>query len=123
MLSWDEFNQEEMPTPVTEPKIEQPPVISEVVQEALKPALDSKMGSVPTAADTDAGTKKQVSGGTANSSALQKAISDLQSLNITDGVEELEGSANRVKVDDKRMINCRADLNQLVPFKYDWAWQ
>ena len=123
MLSWDEFNQEETPTPVTEPKIEQPPVISEVVQEALKPALDSKMGSVPTAADTNTGTKKQVSGGTANSSALQKAISDLQSLNITDGVEELEGSANRVKVDDKRMINCRADLNQLVPFKYDWAWQ
>jgi ribonucleoside-diphosphate reductase beta chain len=31
--------------------------------------------------------------------------------------------AARVKVDDKRMINCRADLNQLVPFKYDWAWQ
>ncbi len=23
----------------------------------------------------------------------------------------------------RRMINCRADLNQLVPFKYDWAWQ
>ena len=21
------------------------------------------------------------------------------------------------------MINCRADLNQLVPFKYEWAWQ
>ena len=21
------------------------------------------------------------------------------------------------------MINCRADVNQLVPFKYDWAWQ
>ncbi|MDG2249967.1 MAG: ribonucleotide-diphosphate reductase subunit beta [Gammaproteobacteria bacterium] len=123
MLSWDEFNQEETPTPVTEPKIEQPPVISEVVQEALKPALDSKMESVPIAADTNTGTKKQVSGSTANSSALQKAISDLQSLNITDGVEELEGSANRVKVDDKRMINCRADLNQLVPFKYDWAWQ
>lgn len=30
---------------------------------------------------------------------------------------------NRVKVDDKRIINCRADLNQLVPFKYKWAWQ
>ncbi|WP_286975171.1 ribonucleotide-diphosphate reductase subunit beta, partial [Pseudomonas sp.] len=28
-----------------------------------------------------------------------------------------------VAVDEKRMINCRADLNQLVPFKYDWAWQ
>jgi ribonucleoside-diphosphate reductase beta chain len=121
MLSWDEFNQEETLTPVTEPKIEQPPGISKVVQDALKPAIESRVGSVPIAADTE--TKKEVSGGAVNSSALQKAISDLQSLNITEGVEELEGSANRVKVDDKRMINCRADLNQLVPFKYDWAWQ
>ena len=32
-------------------------------------------------------------------------------------------SGERVTVDQKRMINCRADLNQLVPFKYDWAWQ
>lgn len=29
----------------------------------------------------------------------------------------------RITVDQKQMINCRADLNQLVPFKYDWAWQ
>ncbi len=35
------------------------------------------------------------------------------------GQENLE----RVTVDQKAMINCRADLNQLVPFKYDWAWQ
>ena len=32
-------------------------------------------------------------------------------------------SARRVHVDDKRIINCRADLNQLVPFKYVWAWE
>ena len=32
-------------------------------------------------------------------------------------------STERVTVDQKQMINCRADLNQLVPFKYDWAWQ
>lgn len=32
-------------------------------------------------------------------------------------------SESRVKVDEKRIINCRADLNQLVPLKYDWAWQ
>ena len=31
-------------------------------------------------------------------------------------------SKKRVQVDDKYMINCKADLNQLVPFKYDWAW-
>ena len=29
---------------------------------------------------------------------------------------------SRVRVDEKRMINCRADLNQLVPVKYQWAW-
>jgi ribonucleoside-diphosphate reductase beta chain len=39
------------------------------------------------------------------------------------GLETLEIGAGRVRVDDKRIINCRADLNQLVPFKYDWAWQ
>ena len=39
------------------------------------------------------------------------------------GLEELEFGAGRLAVDDKKMINCRADLNQLVPFKYKWAWQ
>lgn len=38
------------------------------------------------------------------------------------GLEELEMGAARVQVDDKKIINCRADLNQLVPFKYKWAW-
>ena len=32
-------------------------------------------------------------------------------------------TAERIQVDDKRIINCRADLNQLVPFKYNWAWE
>ena len=58
-----------------------------------------------------------------HSRQIQQAINDLESLDISTGIEELEGSAVRVKVDDKRMINCRADLNQIVPFKYDWAWQ
>src|SRR5262245_26246781 len=29
----------------------------------------------------------------------------------------------RVKVEDKRVINGQADVNQLVPFKYKWAWE
>ena len=28
----------------------------------------------------------------------------------------------RVRVEDKRVINGRADVNQLVPLKYKWAW-
>lgn len=39
------------------------------------------------------------------------------------GLEQLEMGASRIQVDDKKIINCRADLNQLVPFKYKWAWQ
>ena len=38
------------------------------------------------------------------------------------GLEQLEMGAARIQVDDKQIINCRADLNQLVPFKYTWAW-
>jgi ribonucleoside-diphosphate reductase beta chain len=32
-------------------------------------------------------------------------------------------SRRRVRVEDKRIINARADVNQLVPFKYKWAWE
>ncbi|MCS6786189.1 MAG: ribonucleotide-diphosphate reductase subunit beta [Thiobacillaceae bacterium] len=28
----------------------------------------------------------------------------------------------RVRVEDKRIINGKTDVNQLVPFKYKWAW-
>ena len=28
----------------------------------------------------------------------------------------------RVRAEDKRVINGGADVNQLVPFKYTWAW-
>jgi ribonucleoside-diphosphate reductase beta chain len=38
------------------------------------------------------------------------------------GLESLQMGASRIQVDDKQIINCRADLNQLVPFKYRWAW-
>ncbi|QEY33503.1 ribonucleotide-diphosphate reductase subunit beta [Synechococcus sp. RSCCF101] len=39
------------------------------------------------------------------------------------GLEAIRMGEGRIRVDDKRIINCRADLNQLVPFKYEWAWQ
>ncbi len=33
------------------------------------------------------------------------------------------GSNRRISVEDKKIINCKADVNQLVPFKYKWAWE
>ncbi|WP_112285580.1 ribonucleotide-diphosphate reductase subunit beta [Prauserella muralis] len=35
----------------------------------------------------------------------------------------VERGAARVSVDDKAMINARADVNQLLPLKYGWAWE
>jgi len=48
----------------------------------------------------------------------EAAVAELEVPMVSDSTEY-----SRVTVDQKRMINCRADLNQLVPFKYDWAWQ
>jgi ribonucleoside-diphosphate reductase beta chain len=41
---------------------------------------------------------------------------------FVNGLESIDMGAARIQVDDKKIINCRADLNQLVPFKYRWAW-
>jgi ribonucleoside-diphosphate reductase beta chain len=38
------------------------------------------------------------------------------------GLGKIARGASRVRVDDKAMINCRADVNQLLPLKYRWAW-
>ncbi|HEY0616854.1 MAG TPA: ribonucleotide-diphosphate reductase subunit beta, partial [Kribbella sp.] len=38
------------------------------------------------------------------------------------GLGEIAVGASRVVVADKAMINARADVNQLLPLKYQWAW-
>ena len=124
MLSWDDFNQEDTATTGAAVSPPPPPPVdaSETpmpVQRSPEsaPAVNEASGSQGFAAQAEA---TEI---TSNVDALQKAIDELSSLDVSAGVEELEGTANRVAVDDKAMINCRADLNQLVPFKYDWAWQ
>ena len=36
--------------------------------------------------------------------------------------QALQNGFRRVRAEDKRVINGQADVNQLVPFKYRWAW-
>ena len=110
MLSWEDFDQEEIPNKTPESKIGHKSVETHNSQQAKM-----KEQELP--------VKKSSFAEAEQSNQIQQAITDLESLDLSTGIEELEGSAMRVKVDDKRMINCRADLNQLVPFKYDWAWQ
>jgi ribonucleoside-diphosphate reductase beta chain len=37
--------------------------------------------------------------------------------------EAVKPSTGRVNAADKRIINGKTDVNQLVPFKYKWAWE
>jgi len=39
------------------------------------------------------------------------------------GLAYIDTSGARVDVSEKRMINARADVNQLLPIKYKWAWE
>lgn len=50
-------------------------------------------------------------------------MTDTQSSIDTTGLGEIERGAGRISVDDKAMINARADVNQLLPLKYRWAWE
>jgi ribonucleoside-diphosphate reductase beta chain len=111
MLSWDEFNKEEGHIPVR-------PVAPKAAPRTVPQPVPVKPR-----AKVEVEAQPQAQTATNTPSALEKAINDLAELDVSAGIEELEGSASRVTVDEKRMINCRADLNQLVPFKYDWAWK
>ena len=108
MLSWEDFDQDETLNKQAE---------NTAGQNSTEIHTREKSQNQDPLEEIDLEAKKD------HSRQIQQAITDLETLDISTGVEELEGSAVRVKVDDKRMINCRADLNQLVPFKYDWAWQ
>src|SRR5690349_14884155 len=37
--------------------------------------------------------------------------------------EAVPDGFRRIRVEDKRIINGKTDVNQLVPFKYKWAWE
>jgi ribonucleoside-diphosphate reductase beta chain len=54
---------------------------------------------------------------------VAKPLFDAENHAGVTGLEQIEMGAARIRVDDKKIINCRADLNQLVPFKYEWAWK
>ncbi|MBQ75559.1 MAG: ribonucleotide-diphosphate reductase subunit beta [Gammaproteobacteria bacterium] len=121
MLSWDEFHQEDSSAKTTAPVMEKVSNHTPAVEnEGTADHSENHSAKVePTGSEASSDQSEKIS----SNSPLNKAITELESLGVDEGIAELEGAALRVKVDDKRMINCRADLNQLVPFKYDWAWQ
>jgi ribonucleoside-diphosphate reductase beta chain len=56
--------------------------------------------------------------------AVDSPVSVQTHVHVEDSTSsDLLPNPGRVRVDDKAMINCRADVNQLLPLKYRWAWE
>jgi ribonucleoside-diphosphate reductase beta chain len=108
MLSWDEFDKEDGAEAV-------------VANNASAQLADMNIDKLDQVGGAAAVEARAIAAD--DSAAVARAKAALDQLDIAEGLAELEGASARVAVDEKRMINCRADLNQLVPFKYDWAWQ
>jgi ribonucleoside-diphosphate reductase beta chain len=105
MLTWEDYNQDETVASAPEPAVVAAAAAAQsVTEEPAAPAAEAAE------AEPDLG-------------AMHAAEAAIANIDTAAAVEELEIGTSRVSVDEKAMINCRADLNQLVPFKYDWAWQ
>ena len=106
MLTWEDYNQDDTAASAPEPAVVAAAAAAaqSVIEEPSAPAAEA------TEAEPDL-------------DAMHAAEAAIANIDTAAALEELEIGASRVSVDEKAMINCRADLNQLVPFKYDWAWQ
>ena len=107
MLTWDDYNQEESLAATAAPE---PAVVAAAAAAQEAVTAPKRAAAEPTHAEP-------------SPEAMKAAEAVIANMDASAGVEELEMGASRLSVDEKAMINCRADLNQLVPFKYDWAWQ
>jgi ribonucleoside-diphosphate reductase beta chain len=123
MLNWDDYHKEDsapVASAAPEPAVvaAAAPAVSQATPQpaAPQPATPQPAAPQPVAA-TDPVAPAE------NADHVARAAAAVENIDVAPGLEELEMGAGRVSVDEKAMINCRADLNQLVPFKYDWAWQ
>ena len=107
----------------------------------VKPSLPSNMhgGSIgnrearvspdsvnaPSAAAQSVATRRLDDGAIAPSSASSVASSAASTAAVATSVARTMAApvARRVNAADKRIINGQTDVNQLVPFKYKWAWE
>ncbi|MFK8041836.1 ribonucleotide-diphosphate reductase subunit beta [Congregibacter sp.] len=136
MLNWDDYHAEDggnisTPEPamaeaaaanLAEIAASEVAEASEAVAQSEAPAVEAATeAATTTAASTSSAATEEVAPEV--KANIDAAAESLRNLDVAPGLEELEMGAARVSIDEKAMINCRADLNQLVPFKYDWAWQ
>ena len=139
MMNWDDYHKEEA-APASAPaaatasmaQVAPEPAAAVAAQQTTapmpatpqpatpQPATPQPAAAQPAAAPIDPIAPVPPAEVSDNVARAQQAV---EQIDVAPGLEDLEMGAGRVSVDEKAMINCRADLIQLVPFKYDWAWQ
>ncbi len=106
MLTWDE---EVKPALQTSP-----------FSASLSGSIDSRLDQLPSSLSETAvqQPRRLLDDGAPMPMASQAASVSAPVVNVIAPV-----SAHRVNAADKRIINGQTDVNQLVPFKYKWAWE
>ena len=123
MLSWEDYYKDEAPVKKDEKKSPEPRV-AEVTGTENAQAVENTQAAKVQIPDTDTLVTEDM-----NSEAMQDIENYTTMKEPTEAelekVRERMASAleGRVQVGQKAMINSKADLNQLVPFKYKWAWE
>ena len=117
MLNWDDYGKEENSTPQSSPQVN-----NEVVKQTAEAVAEEKPAVQQTVEPETPQTNVNIGEGS-RAEAARKAVNAIDETAGNEELDEMMANAGRVQVDQKMMINCKADLNQLVPFKYDWAWQ
>ncbi|MAD93844.1 MAG: ribonucleotide-diphosphate reductase subunit beta [Gammaproteobacteria bacterium] len=118
MLSWDDYEDTPAGAPAEQAAIAtavQQKLDAEAAQQAAAAEQAAQQAAAEQAAQQAAAAQAQ--------QAQQQAAAQAIAAPAAAPVDVASGKDQRVTVDQKAMINCRADLNQLVPFKYEWAWQ
>ena len=117
MLNWDDYGKEDNTTPQSSPQID-----NEVVKKTAEAVAEEKSVTQQAVKEETPQANANIAVGS-RAEAARKAVNALDETAGNEELDEMMANAGRVQVDQKMMINCKADLNQLVPFKYDWAWQ
>ncbi len=107
MLSWEESNQ---PTP------------SRPVPVRVPMAPAGHLATAVSHASQSAFAAQQAMAARGVAPNLVEAVS-APKLVVPISTQQASGAERRVRVEDKRIINGASDVNQLVPFKYKWAWE
>ncbi len=90
---------------------------------AVTPSSASQQNVLRNAAGTAVGSQVETRSAHQAPSAQQVFANDIAIAPPAQAGAPAVASEARVNVADKRIINGQTDVNQLVPFKYKWAWE